>query len=281
MIVLHARAAMAITVDVELQLLVDVSPSIDATEFALQRQGYFDAISSQQVKDAILNGPNGRIAAQFVYWAVDQFVVQDWVVLDSVAAIDAFAATILAQPNPNVCSFELFGICFGTYSLGGLTGIAEAVNFGAPMFGTNTDPVTGEAITSTRQVIDISSDGKQNTFDLDPNNIQNLTAIRTARDDAVNVYGVDQLNAIVIGSTNPDGVADFAEADLVQYYTDNVIAGDGSFVLGQTGFNSFSTGLTQKLVREISLIPLPAPVLLLLSGLGVLGGLRLRRRADG
>ena len=50
-------------VDLLLVLAADVSRSIDAAKFQLQREGYAAAISDPGVLDAIRSGKNGRIGA--------------------------------------------------------------------------------------------------------------------------------------------------------------------------------------------------------------------------
>ena len=61
--------AAPISVDVELQMLVDVSGSVDSNEFNLQRDGYVSAFRSASIQNAILNKSNGRlgkIAAELI-----------------------------------------------------------------------------------------------------------------------------------------------------------------------------------------------------------------------
>ena len=57
-----------VPVDLELVLAVDVSRSIDADEFELQRQGYARAIVNPAVLNAIRSGPigSGRFIELFV-----------------------------------------------------------------------------------------------------------------------------------------------------------------------------------------------------------------------
>src|SRR5260221_11547751 len=59
-------AAKSVPVDLELVLAVDVSRSIDADEFDLQRQGYARAITNQSVLSAIQTGAIGSIAITHV-----------------------------------------------------------------------------------------------------------------------------------------------------------------------------------------------------------------------
>src|SRR6185312_16120457 len=56
-------------VDLELVIAVDVSYSMDTDEQALQRDGYIDAILSQEFLNAIRKGAAGRIAVTYFEWA--------------------------------------------------------------------------------------------------------------------------------------------------------------------------------------------------------------------
>src|ERR1700683_1414742 len=56
-------------VDLLLVFAVDVSRSIDAAKFQLQREGYAAALSSPHVVEAIQSGRNGRVGVIFVEWS--------------------------------------------------------------------------------------------------------------------------------------------------------------------------------------------------------------------
>ena len=152
-------------VSVELQLLVDVSGSVDDTEFALQRDGIAAVFGSQAFKDKVKACGNA-IATQLVYWSgeAEQSVAVDWTLIASDGDADAFAAAVTAAPRP----------------FAGLTAPGSAIAFGTPLF-TN-------AFTSDRQVMDVSGDGVENDG-LDTS---------TARDAAL-AAGIDVINGIVIG----------------------------------------------------------------------------------
>ncbi len=60
MLLVSAPAYALTEVDTELQLLMDVSGSVSASEFNLQLQGYVDAFYSQAVQDAILDTSDGK-----------------------------------------------------------------------------------------------------------------------------------------------------------------------------------------------------------------------------
>src|SRR6266851_6024971 len=56
-------------VDVALVLAVDVSLSIDAEEFALQRAGYAAAFRNERVVNAITGGSTGAVAVTYLQWS--------------------------------------------------------------------------------------------------------------------------------------------------------------------------------------------------------------------
>src|SRR5512136_2375388 len=88
-------------VDLLLVLAADVSRSVDAQKFQLQRDGYAAAIANRQVLDAIRSGRNGRIAVTFVEWSGlgNQKIVIDWTVIDGQKAAQAFGDRLLESPR--------------------------------------------------------------------------------------------------------------------------------------------------------------------------------------
>ena len=52
-------------VDLELVLAVDISQSMDQDEHELQRNGYVDAFRHKDVVNALMSGPEGRIAVVY------------------------------------------------------------------------------------------------------------------------------------------------------------------------------------------------------------------------
>src|ERR1051326_3001706 len=85
--------------DLLLVLAADVSRSIDAAKFQLQREGYASAITNPQVLDAINSGPNGRIALCFVEWSgvASQRLVIDWALVGDADSARRFPAGAVAQ----------------------------------------------------------------------------------------------------------------------------------------------------------------------------------------
>lgn len=164
-----STSAYAVTpVDIELQLLVDISASIDTNEYDLQLQGYANAFKSDRVQNAIINGSNGQIAVQLIMWSGrrQQEVMIDWSLVDSETSSDNLADQIAAISRP----------------FAGWTGIGSAIDFAYPLFDSNT-------FNGTDQIIDISGDGTNNTGMSPSQGSQN------ALDN-----GVDTINGIVITS---------------------------------------------------------------------------------
>src|SRR5262245_28328322 len=76
-----------IKVDLELVLAVDISQSMDQDEHTLQRNGYVDAFRHREVINALMSGPEGRIAVVYMEWAGDfePTVAVPWTIIDSEA----------------------------------------------------------------------------------------------------------------------------------------------------------------------------------------------------
>lgn len=156
------------TVGLELLLLTDVSGSVDATEYNLQKTGYVNAFKSAAVQNAIAATPGG-IAVYYGEWsgASQQAQKVGWTQITSAAEATAFANALAAT----------------TRSFSGLTAPGSALNWATPLFASN-------LFDSARQVIDVSGDGSQNDG-------ANTAAARAAALAA----GVDAINGLpILGS---------------------------------------------------------------------------------
>jgi hypothetical protein len=222
----QARAVSApVAVDAAIVLAADVSRSIDDDEFTLERRGYADAIRSQQLIDAISTGPHGAIALAYVEWAGDgeEKVVVDWAVIRNQADAHAFVAALTAAPRSYL----------------GRTAIGAAIDFSFALFAES-------AFETSRRVIDVSGDGTNNQGRL-------VTAARDAAVGAgavINGLAIFNKKAAEMGGylalhTNPPG-------GLAQYYRDNVIGGDGAFVVQIDDFRTFGEAMMRKLINEIA-----------------------------
>src|SRR5512146_3338488 len=107
-------------VDLLLVLAADVSRSVDATKFQLQREGYAAAIANPRVLEAIRSGRNRRIAVAFVEWSGfgNQKVVIDWTAIDGPQAAQDFGTRLLESPR----------------SFAGRTSISGGIDFSVAQF---------------------------------------------------------------------------------------------------------------------------------------------------
>src|SRR5262249_32248252 len=88
-------------VDLLLVLSSDVSRSVDAQKFNLQRDGYASAIINPRVIQAIRSGSLGKIGVSFVEWSGvgAQRIVIDWTVIRDEATAKDFSAQIIEAPR--------------------------------------------------------------------------------------------------------------------------------------------------------------------------------------
>jgi hypothetical protein len=219
----HARGG-ATEVDVELVLAVDISYSMDIEEQKLQREGYIRALTSPAVLTAINQGAVGRIAVTYFEWAGSQVqrVIVPWQVIEGPESADAFAQKLQAAPITRWYR----------------TSVSGAMLFGAQLFDNN-------GYDSVRQVIDISGDGPNNQG-------ENVTIAR----DRVLKAGI-VINGLPI-MLNNGRRSPFDMSDLDDYYRDCVIGGPGSFMVVVTQRDQFIEAIKTKIIREISLAPVPS-----------------------
>jgi Protein of unknown function (DUF1194) len=221
-IVFVRPAIAAEQVDLLLVLASDVSRSVDAAKFKLQRDGYVAAISNPRVIEAIKSGPHGRIAICFIEWSGvgAQKVVIDWTMIDGAKAAQDFAGQLDEAQR----------------SFADRTSISGGIDFAMAQ-------LEHAPFQATRRTIDVSGDGTNNSG-------REVTA---ARDEAL-AQGVT-INGLVILSeqplswnadhTNPPGGLD-------AYYRNNVTGGPNSFVMVAENFNTFGQAILNKLVAEVA-----------------------------
>ncbi len=244
------------SVDTELLLLVDVSGSVDNSEYSLMMDGYEAAFNSASLVDSIQSGPIGSIAVALMFWSGDnqQTMGVDWTHVTDLASSQSFASLIAATTRP--------------YS--GSTAIGSAIDAGTAEFGTETGNVEN-GFSSNAQIIDISGDGEDNAT---PPAGDRAANVRAARDASI-ASGVDMINALPIGN---------AGGDLVGYYEDNVLAGSAggvaAFAQPTATFSDVSASLQLKVAKElaaggdIAAVPEPSSTMLV----GISGMLFILRR---
>jgi hypothetical protein len=217
-----ARAAEE--VDLLLVLASDVSRSIDAVKFKLQRDGYAAAVVNPRVIQAIRSGALGKIAISFVEWsgARQQESVVDWTVIRDEATAKDFSAQIIKAPRP----------------FRDRTSISGGIDFAMTQ-------LASAPFHANHHTVDVSGDGIHNDG----------RAVTDARDEALakgaTINGLVILSEQTISNafhTNPPGGLD-------AYYRNNVIGGPGAFVMVAENFSSFGQTILNKLSAEITSKP--------------------------
>jgi hypothetical protein len=219
---LAATSANAATL--ELGLAIDGSGSMSVAEFNLQRDAYISVLSDLSVLPR--DGTTAIGIKVFSSTVINVFTMAEI----TAANHGALIAALTAMTRP-----------------GGSTSISGAIN-------DFTTEIFGNSISSSRQIIDVSTDGV--------NNVGNLN---TARTNAL-AAGIDQINCIGIGPG-----ANCAP----------VIAGTGSFGLNATTFDDFRVALRRKILIEVRGVPEPGTWMMMIFGFGLAGTALRRQRRNG
>jgi len=210
----QAKAADLQPVELELVLAVDVSSSVDATEFRLQMHGLSQAFRHQDVVNAIAGSGQHGIAVTLVQWSGTNFhrTSVGWALLRGPDGAARFADAIDAAPR----------------LMRGFTDIGGGILYSLAQIETN-------RFDGRRKVIDVSGDGSST---------QSNPGLE--RDRAV-ARGVT-VNAVAILNEDPD----LAEIGLAAYYRAFVTGGDGAFLMTAENFKDFAQVIKKKLLREIT-----------------------------
>jgi hypothetical protein len=123
-------------VDLELSLVIDVSGSVDSTDYTLQLEGYARAFENPLIHAAIASGSEGQIAVNLVQFSITAAESIGWTLINDAASWNAFGTAVRAATR-------LFDAD---------TNIDAGINAAYPLF-------TGNGYDGPRQVIDVSGDG--------------------------------------------------------------------------------------------------------------------------
>ncbi len=213
---LNTTSAQQARVSLELVLAVDTSSSVDEREFDLQRTGLADAFAHPDLLAIIEGMGQSGIAVTLVEWAGtnNQAKIVDWTLLNSRASSLAFSNKVREAPR----------------ALAGMTDIGSVIDFS--VFELESNQYSG-----ARRVIDVSGDGSS-SVDTAPD----------ARDRAIGL-GIT-INGLVIYDEKFNR-ANMAEVDLIRHYSNQVIGGNGSFLITANGFEDFRHAILKKLIKEI------------------------------
>lgn len=197
----------AMACDLALALAVDVSGSVDSTEYRIQMDGLAAGLRDPIVSEALLRGEARLMLVQWT-GSSRQKITVPWTHIDSFETLDRFADQVARDPR-----------VWRNFS----TAIGEALEMTMSSFDSVKD--------CKRHLIDISGDGVSNEG-VEPSELH-----ATLRTKGVTV------NAIAIEESEPD---------LTAYFFENVIVGEGAFVVSATGFADYPERIRKKLLREVT-----------------------------
>jgi len=205
-------------VDTLLVLAVDVSRSVDEDEARLQREGYRNGVTDPKVVEAMLGGVLGSVGLAYVEWAGSEYqrLVLPWRRIASRRDAQAWAEALAEAPRQSLS----------------WTSISGALEFSGTVL--EQAPFEG-----TRQVIDVSGDGVNNSG-------PPPEAVR----DRLVARGV-VINGLPIVNDRPS-FGRMPAMPLDQYYRESVIGGEGAFMVVADDFESFGVAVRRKLIREIA-----------------------------
>lgn len=202
-------------VDTLLVLAVDASGSIDADEFALQRDGIAEAIRHPAVLAAIRSRPLGAIGVAMVEWGSPggAATVVPWMRVGDEASAVAAADAMRDAPR----------------SRQSYNAIGDAILHAAAL-------IAAAPWQANDRTIDVSGDGPD---------IRSRTPAPLARDRVVAEGIVVNGLAIEVGSNWRGGM-------LAAAYERDVIGGPGAFVMRAEDRRDFARALRAKLIREVA-----------------------------
>lgn len=219
-------------VDLELVLAVDISRSMDYDEHALQRDGYVEAFRHKDVINALMSGPEGRIAVTYMEWAGEgaTYQVIPWTIIDSSNAAHAFADRLAEEQIRGERR----------------TSISTALLAAA-------DLIERNDIAAFRRAIDVSGDGANNAGPP----VEEAREYVLERDITINGLPI-LLNRPEQGFGNGYDIE-----HLDRYYKHCVIGGEGAFIAPVYDLKHLAATIRKKLVMEIAALdiePGAAPI---------------------
>ena len=146
-----ASKANTTKVNAELMLSIDVSGSVNSSEYQLQMQGYAAAFEDEDVIEQIENMPDG-LAVSVQFWSSKPAPALPWRVLKDEDDAEEFAEYLedLSRSSSSTSSIWGNSIGSGTNITGALVEARNAIL---------NNQYTGDAM-----VIDVSGDGKSNSY---------------------------------------------------------------------------------------------------------------------
>lgn len=213
LVLVSSAATLAAECGLKILFALDVSASVNDTEYELQLRGLADGFRDAAVLDAIRQ-TRGGLSAAVMEWSspTEQAVIVPWRrLIDDPDAL-AFAEEIAAPRRR---------FAWGGTAIGSALGVARGI-------------LASDGLSCRRTVIDVSGDG-----------ISNMGHDTAKAADLLDAAGVT-INGLAV-------LVDEIESDigLVDYYLLHVVRGPLAFVEVAETFEDFPEAMRRKLLREI------------------------------
>lgn len=202
-----------------LALGLDVSGSVDSTEYRLQLDGVAGALTHPEVMDALMAMPGNPVRLAVYEWSgpFDAVLLLDWTTLATPGDVTAVAERLRAVQRRR-----------GSHA----TALGSALEFGLALL--------NEPNGCWRRTLDISGDGKANVGP-------------RPQDVRAALPGWMTVNALVIGADSR-GDLDRRQVEigeLVAYFRAYVLHGPDAFTEVALGFDAYEAAMVRKLKREL------------------------------
>ncbi len=221
LVTLLVLAAPAVAADcrLALALALDVSSSVDAREYSLQREGLARAFVDQEVARLFLQ--NKPVAVYVFEWAspsMQEPLLPGWRLVESEADLAHIAATLRKHPRTGARDLQR------TTAVGAALVHASSALAAVPQCRAHT--------------VDVSGDGRNNVG-FEPRYVYANYPF-----DGVTV------NALVItGAAGPNNPSE--DGGLTAWFRSNVLHGRAAFSIVADGYDDFQRAMKEKLLREL------------------------------
>ncbi|MEM1099638.1 MAG: DUF1194 domain-containing protein [Planctomycetota bacterium] len=225
-------------VDLELVMLVDVSASVDETEFALQRLGYVNAFKDPELHE-LIESRNG-IAVNMIQWSgPKQQHGTGWKILRTADDCVDFA--------DRVAGFER------KYAQD--TVLARAL--GSAWWSLKNNRQGSSKIVGKRLLIDVSGDGVCENQYFYATGIGGKYSDGTPMDGKYYGWSWDSVqNTLARDEIIVNGISIGDSPGLADWYASDVARGEFSFAMHAETFGAFGEAIKKKLLRELA-TPIP------------------------
>lgn len=207
-----------------LALGLDVSGSVDRTEYRMQVEGLARSLDNPDVRDMLLSTPEFPVRVAVYEWSgpLSQHLILPFTEITDAATLDRVVLTIAgAERRPDTHT----------------TAIGSAMLTGFDLLSDQTDCLM--------LTLDLSGDGPSNS------------GPRPKGVSPPSGAGPITVNGLVVADSLLDRDRQYRQVgDLAAYYEAYVIRGPGAFVEAAFGYADYESAMTRKLLRELTSIVL-------------------------